>query len=105
MERVFIVDDERGGARDTYECVIEDMGLQPHQVEGPLNDLLAFIASIEDVDVVLYDFHLRKRAYAKWDSDQLVAACFEAKGSQCIVHDHHRSADSTRLPEVHSNGC
>ncbi len=78
MERVFIVDDEQD-ARDAYEYVIEDIDLQPHQVEGPLNDPRAFITSIKDADLVLCDFHLKKRAYAKWDGDRLVAECFKAK--------------------------
>ena len=78
VERALIVDDEQN-ARDAFEFVIEDMELQPHQIEGPLDDLPAFIASIEHHDVVLCDFHLKKRAYADWDGDRLVAACFEAK--------------------------
>ncbi len=75
--RALIVDDEQD-ARNAYEYVIEDMELRPHQVRGPLDNLPGFIASIKKDDVVLCDFHLKKRAYANWDGDQLVAACFKA---------------------------
>ena len=78
IERALIVDDEQH-ARDAYEYVVEDMDLQPHQVTGPLDDLAGFIDSIEPNDAVLSDFHLRKRTYARWDGDRLVAACFRAR--------------------------
>ena len=78
IERALIVDDEQH-ARDAYEYVLEDMDLQPHQVTGPLDDLAGFIDSIKPNDAVLSDFHLRKRTYARWDGDRLVAACFRAR--------------------------
>lgn len=77
IERALIVDDEQD-ARDAYEYVIEDLELRPHQVAGPLDDLPAFIGSIEASDAVLCDYHLKKRTYANWDGDRLVAECFRA---------------------------
>ena len=70
--------DDDPQARDAYKYVIEDMGLQPCQVPGPLDDISAFIGSIEPKDVVLCDFHLKKKSYANCDGDQLTAQCFQA---------------------------
>ena len=78
VERALIVDDDPQ-ARDAYEYLIEDMGLQPYKVPGPLNDLEIFFRSIGPKDAVLCDFHLKKRAYANWDGDRLVAECYRAK--------------------------
>ena len=78
IERALIVDDDPQ-ARDAYKYVIEDMGLRPCKVSGPLDDLSAFIGSIEPNDVVLCDFHLKKKSYASCDGDQLTAQCFRAR--------------------------
>ena len=77
IERALIVDDEED-ARNAYKYVIEDMKLSPLQITGPVNDLPTFIHSIEPNDAVLCDYHLKKRTYAKWDGDRLVAECFRA---------------------------
>lgn len=78
ISRALIVDDEQN-ARTAFEYVLEDMNLKPRQVSGPLTDLQAFISSVEPNDAVLCDFHLRRRAYASWDGDRLVAECFRAQ--------------------------
>ena len=78
IERALIVDDDPQ-ARDAYKYIIEDIGLQPCQVPGPLDDLSAFVDSIEPNDVVLCDFHLKRKSYASCDGDQLTAKCFHAK--------------------------
>lgn len=77
IERALIVDDQQD-AREAYQFIVEDMDLQPYPVPGPLDDLPAFIRSIQPNDVVLCDFHLKKRTYAHWDGDRLVAECFKA---------------------------
>ncbi len=76
IERVLIVDDEE--ARDAYEYTIEDMKLSPQKVTGPLAGIEGFVAGIQSNEAVLCDFHLKKRAYAEWNDDQLVAACIKA---------------------------
>lgn len=79
IERALIVDDEPE-ARDAYEYVIEDMGIRPHQVEEGLHDGLdSFLSTIQSGDVILCDFHLKKRNYAPCNGDQVMATCFRAK--------------------------
>ncbi len=73
-----IVDDEPQ-ARQAHTYAIEDMGLKPEPVEGPLENLQKFIHSIKENTVVLSDFHLKKKSYANCNGDQLVAMCFQAK--------------------------
>ena len=78
IERALIVDDEPD-ARNAYEYVIEDMGIEPHQVTGGFHENLEpFLASIRPNDVILCDFHLKKHSYAPCNGDQVLARCFEA---------------------------
>lgn len=78
VTRALIVDDDPE-ARHSYEYVIEELELNPLPVEGPLDDVPAFIKTIEPSDVLLCDYHLKLRNYANCDGDQLVAACYKAK--------------------------
>ena len=80
ISRALIIDDDPN-ARASYEYAIEELDdVQAHPVEGPLPDLRAFIAGLQASDVLLCDYHLRKRSgYAKCDGDQLIAECYKAK--------------------------
>ena len=78
ISRALIVDDDPA-ARDSYEYAIEELNLQPVPIEGPLDDLPSFIDKIQHSDVLLCDYHLRKRPYASCDGDQLIAECYKAK--------------------------
>ena len=79
ISRALIIDDDPH-ARESYEYAIEELELQPHPVEGPLPDLPSFIATLQTSDVLLCDYHLRKRSgYATCDGDQLIAECYKAK--------------------------
>lgn len=78
IERALIVDDEPE-ARTSYEYLIEDMGIKPHQVtQGLHENLQPFLSSIRPNDVILCDFHLKKHSYAPCNGDQLLARCFRA---------------------------
>lgn len=77
IERAFIVDDDPA-ARESYEYAIEDLDVQPVPVEGPLDDVDSFIRTIQRSDVLLCDYHLRKRPYASCDGDELIAKCYRA---------------------------
>lgn len=79
IERALIVDDEPE-ARDAYKYVIEDMGIQPYQVIEELRGGLdPFLSVIQSGDVILCDFHLKKRNYAPCNGDEVMAKCFRAK--------------------------
>ena len=78
VERALIIDDDPD-ARRSYEYVIEDIGIQPVPLEGPLQDMSDLLARIQPADVVLCDFHLKKHNYANWDGDMLVAECYKEK--------------------------
>ena len=77
IDRVLIVDDE-ALARDGYAYPVEDMGLEPVKVSGPVT-AKRFIESVGAGDVVICDYHLRKHDYAECDGDSLMADCFKAK--------------------------
>ena len=78
IERALIVDDEPD-ARDAYEYAVEDMGVLPYKVADGLRDSMdAFVSTIQAGDVVLCDFHLKKRNYAPCNGDQVLAKCFRA---------------------------
>ena len=77
ITRALIVDDDPE-ARHSYEYVIEELGLEPLPVPGPVDDVSAFIDTIEPSDVLVCDYHLRKRNYAVCDGDELLAECYKA---------------------------
>ena len=78
ISRALIIDDDPD-ARESYEYAIEELELKPHPVEGPLPDLESFIAGLQASDVLLCDYHLRKRSgYATCDGDRLIAECYKA---------------------------
>ena len=76
IDRVLIVDDEPA-ARDGYAYPIEDMGLEPVKVPGPVV-ARTFIDNIRQSDAILCDYHLKKHDYAECDGDVLTAECFKA---------------------------
>ncbi len=79
IERALIVDDEPD-ARDAYEYAVEDMDVLPYKVADGLRDSMdAFVSTIQAGDVVLCDFHLKKRNYASCNGDEVLAKCFRAK--------------------------
>ena len=78
ITRALIVDDDPE-ARQSYEYIIEELELDPLPLNGPLDDLPAFIETIQPSDVLLCDYHLRLRNYAACDGDELVAECYKAK--------------------------
>ena len=77
VTRALIVDDDPE-ARQSYEYVVEELDLDPHPLKGPLDDVPAFIETIEPSDVLLCDYHLRLHNYATCNGDQLVAECYRA---------------------------
>ena len=77
ISRALIVDDDPA-ARESYEYAIEELELQPHPIEGPLDDITSFIATIRPSDVLLCDYHLKQHSYASCDGDQLIAECYKA---------------------------
>ena len=75
LERVLIVDDERE-AREAYCEVVEDIGLTPVPVTGPVDEgTIGGLAT--ETDVVLCDYHLKRQDYATFDGDVLLARCVE----------------------------
>ncbi|MCY4213438.1 MAG: response regulator [Gammaproteobacteria bacterium] len=78
VTRALIVDDDPE-ARQSYEYIIEELELDPLPVDGPLDNLPAFIKTIQPSDVLLCDYHLRLHNYATCDGDELVAECYKAK--------------------------
>ena len=88
IERALIVDDEPR-AREAYEYVVEDMGVSPYKVVDGLHDGMNRLRSeIQPGDVVLCDFHLKKRNYAPYNGDQVLANCFQANvpGVLCTTY-------------------
>ena len=78
IERALIVNDEPD-AREAYEYVVEDMGVSPYQVVDGLHDSMSpFLSKLQSADVVLCDFHLKKRDYAPFNGDKVLANCFQA---------------------------
>lgn len=78
ITRAVIVDDDPE-ARGSYEYVLEDLELETQPFEGPVNSVAAFIKIIKPTDVLLCDYHLKKRSYAVCDGDELIAACYKER--------------------------
>ncbi|MCY3664639.1 MAG: hypothetical protein OXH81_03185 [Gemmatimonadetes bacterium] len=78
ISRVMIVDDDPE-ARVGYGYPVEDLGLEPVMMEGPVDTAESFVAEAEQLaDAVVCDYHLKKHDYAKCDGDILVAECHKA---------------------------
>ena len=78
ITRVLIVDDEPA-ARDGYRYAIEELGLDPLMIPGPLDSTQSFVEHAEPSDAVVSDYRLKMHSYAACDGDVLVAACFRAR--------------------------
>ena len=79
IERALIVDDDPE-ARDAYEYAVHDMDVLPYKVVDELRESMDhFLSTIQSGDILLCDFHLKKRNYAPCNGDQVVAKCFRAK--------------------------
>ena len=76
IKRALIIDDDEE-SRQSYEYAIEEIGLQPYLVEGPLQDVTSFIKMVQPEDVLVCDYHLKKHDYADYDGDQLLARCYQ----------------------------
>ena len=77
IKRVLIVDDEPA-ARDGYGYAVEELGLEPLMVPGPVDSTQSFIERAEPSDAVVSDYRLKMHSYASCDGDVLVAECFKA---------------------------
>ena len=84
--RVLIVDDEPE-ARDSYAYPVEEVGLEPVKVQGPVGTPESFIAGVEPSDVVLSNYRLKRHGYALCDGDVLMAECYKAgiPGALCTT--------------------
>ena len=77
ITRVLIVDDEPA-AQDGYGYAIEELGLDPVMISGPLDSTQSFIERAKPSDAVVSDYRLKMHSYAACDGDVLVADCFKA---------------------------
>ena len=75
INRVLIVDDDPE-ARDSYAYPIEELELESVKVPGIQDTPESFVSTVRDSDAVVCDFHLKKRSYARYDGDLLLAACY-----------------------------
>ena len=77
ISRVLIVDDDET-AQEVYTYPVEDLNLEPHIVNGPIETPQSFVANITSSDVVLCDYQLKKRRYSLFNGDLLSEECFKA---------------------------
>ncbi len=78
ISRVLIVDDDPE-ARNGYGYPVEELGLEPVMVEGPVETAESFVTKAkQSADAVVCDYHLKKHNYAACDGDLLVAECSKA---------------------------
>ena len=75
--RVLIVDDEPA-ARNAYGYPVEELGLEPVKIQGPVGGPDSFLGRVEPSDAVVCDYRLKKHDYAACDGDVLVAECYKA---------------------------
>lgn len=76
IENILVVDDDPG-ARDSFAETIADMGLNPIEEAGPLENLIPFVESVRlKADAVFSDYRLKPRNYSVFEGDSLVAECF-----------------------------
>lgn len=76
FERVSIVDDDKN-ARDGYCDPVSDLDVVPVPESGPLPGIDEFVSQLQSrASGVLCDYHLRRRNYASYDGDLLVASLY-----------------------------
>ena len=76
IERALIIDDDEESSQ-SFEYAIEEIGLIPCRVSGPLQGVSSFIETVQPHDVLVCDFHLKKHDYANYDGDQLLVECYK----------------------------
>lgn len=88
ISSVLVVDDDPY-AREGFGYPIEELGLEPILEKGPINNIRNFLADLPaKADVVLCDYHLKKRDYAMYNGDVLLAECYKASipGLLCTTY-------------------
>jgi hypothetical protein len=76
ISRVLVVDDD-ANARQGYSYPIEELKRIPVLEPGRIEDLETFIETLQArADAVLCDYHLKKKNYAVFNGDVIVAACY-----------------------------
>lgn len=79
LKTIAIIDDDRA-SRAGYELPLEDLGLKPHAIDGPLPPLPQLAANVtSEADAALCDHHLRKANYADFNGAELVADWYSRK--------------------------
>ena len=66
FERVLIIADDTA-ACDSYKGAIADLGLEPRQMPGPLDDVSSIVKAVEPTDVLL--------CYSSFNGDHLLVHC------------------------------
>ncbi len=79
IKRVAVIDDDPN-ARKGYKTLMDDMEVQPVFENGPLEELGSYVSSLcSRTDGVFCDYHLKKRAYAQFNGDELAARLYNMK--------------------------
>lgn len=95
IKRVLIVDDDPA-ARESYAYPIEELDLEPVEVPRVQDTSRSFVSMAEDSDAVVCDYHLKRRSYARFDGDHLLAACFKGGIPGVLCTTFTDSADTIR---------
>ncbi len=109
IQKVLVIDDEED-SREAWGFSVEDLGLVPVPVRGPLTNIERFLIQIpRKADAILCDYHLKTTPYANFNGDDLVASCYkqELPGVLCtrfldadidIMRRHLRSIPALLKP-------
>ena len=77
IDRVRLIDDNPD-VRGLYRYAVEDMDLNPDEIDGPLGDLPNFLKSFDHSrDAVISDFHLKSSNYSSFNGDELVMQLYK----------------------------
>ncbi len=88
IQKVQIIDDDPH-AREAYKYTIEDLGLVPISVDGPLTDLSKFVDYLKiDGESVICDHHLSKKNYASFNGAETVAQLYQ-NGIPAVLHTRY----------------
>jgi CheY-like chemotaxis protein len=96
IRRVRVVDDDPS-ARDSYTYSVEDLGVEPDPIAGPLPNIAAFVEQTRaQADAALIDFHLRKKNYAGFDGAE-PTAMLNKSGFPAVLCTRYADDDIDRI--------
>ena len=94
IDSVFLIDDDPE-VRRSYEYQVEDLGIKPVAVDGPIEDLESLVGS-EEADAAICDHHLTPNGYSPVNGVHIVARWYDLKFPSILCTKVDNTIDQIR---------